>query len=557
MASSDGSAYPSFRALFADGEPIRVKDLAEAAAVPAPEDDKPKKNSQRVLLNKEQLIFGVAAMSGTHKLAGELQRMIEECRTENRGRKKRYGGLDAILFLCSTYLYGGAQGVHLKNRPQRGGGSSPRLVDQINESLQESRPGDPGWRLDPSGFTRDQHRRLREDYLCDEVLDELERTTRAFCVEAALRIGQFNPSAGTYTQPDTTQLVAGDGTKVGGLYDNADPNKLNNRTGSAARCDTEAFTPESRKSGTTPPPPHYEWEILITRSEHPNERIPLAIFLKGEAQRGKSDATYTVDLIKLLLEEHPDLIRGLFGCCYDGALSADDKERLLKMGIQPVSKLRRPIATVPVLHNIGAYEFAFATKHKNGKTNRTVVLTTDIITVDGTPTVLMTDGNGNDVHVPLVCVNRRRRKQRSGTYAVTNEYALPDHPIVPARIQGATTTIRMDTTASALNGKHPVLMPHLISSFPASDPMYRPLYGVRQDCESGNRKLKGLLRDKRSITATRNNNRYQAIGYQLLVTANALIAYQERTGDNLSDIFGQRFAETPQSAETAPLRLVA
>ncbi len=254
--ASNGSACPAYRALFADGEPIRVKDLAEAAAVPAPEDDKAKKNGKPVLLNKEQLIFGVAAMSGTRKLAGELKRMIEECRTDNRGRKKRYGGLDPVLFLCSTYLYGGAQGVHLKNRPQRGGGSSPRLVDQINESLQESRPDDPGWRLDPSGFTRDQHRRLREDYLCDEVLDELEKTTRAFCAEAALRIGQFNPSAGTYTQPDTTQIVAGDGTKVGSLYGNADPNKINSRTGLPARSDREAFTPESRKSGTTPPPPH-------------------------------------------------------------------------------------------------------------------------------------------------------------------------------------------------------------------------------------------------------------------------------------------------------------
>jgi len=270
-----------------------------------------------------------------------------------------------------------------------------------------------------------------------------------------------------------------------------------------------------------------------------------------------SAATYTVDLVELLLKEHPDLIRGLFGCCYDGALSADDKERLLKMGIQPISKLRRTIATVPLLHNIGSHDFAPATDHKNGKAKRTVVLTTDIITVDGAPTVLMTDGNGDDTHVPLVCIHRRRRKQRSGTYAVINEYALPDHPIVPERLQGATTTIRMDTTAEELNNTNPVLTPHLVSSFPASDPQHRSLYDVRQDCESGDRQLKGLLRDKRSITATRNNNRYQAIGYQLLVTANALIAYKERTGDNLSEVFGKRFTEPPQGTDTTALKLVA
>lgn len=529
-----------YRALFADGEPIRVKDLAAAAAVPLEPEPAPTNNNKATPFNREQWIFGVAAMKGTKMISQALQQLIEDCKTDNRGRKRTCAALDAILFACSTYLYGGAQGVHLKNRPNQVCGSSPRLVDQINDSLQESRPDEPDWRLAQAGFTRDHHRHLREDYLCDAVMDELERVTRDFMVQAATRIGLFDPRAGTYTDPSTTQIVVADGVKIGGLYNNGDPDKINKRTGKPKRCDTEAFTPKSKSGDSTPPPPHYEWVILVARTTHPRERIPLAISIKGEEQRGTSDATLAVDTLTLLSSEHPDLIRGLFGFGYDGALSADDKERLLKMGVQPISKMRRTDITKPVMHNLGSYDFSIETETAKGKPKKTVVFTGDVITVDGTATVIVTDGNGDDTHVPLTCVQRRRKKQRTGGYSVTNTYALPDHPIMPEKLHGATTRIRMDTAADELDKDNPVLMPHRVSSFPVADPRHKNLYNVRQDCESGNRHLREFLRDKRCITATRNNNRYQAIGYQLLVTASALIAYSERTGDYLEDFFGQR-----------------
>ena len=93
---------------------------------------------------------------------------------------------------------------------------------------------------------------MREDFLAAAAA-ELERVTRQICVQAALVMGQFRPSAGTYTQPDTTQTVVADGTVVGGLYNNGDPDKINHGTGAPERHDPEAFTPRSATGGKPNP----------------------------------------------------------------------------------------------------------------------------------------------------------------------------------------------------------------------------------------------------------------------------------------------------------------
>ena len=570
MADEPSEDQPrAYQPLFADGEPLRVADLAKATANSRPDDDEAsatKSNGKRLKekkgaafpLTPDQWLHSVAAMSGTRQVAKRFDELIDDARQgQNRGRKRDYDAYDALIFLCGTFLYGGASGVHNKNFPHRAGGPAQRLVDQLNLQLEHDRPDDPAWRLNPKGFNRSQHRRVREDFLDDDVVDELERLTRQICVQAALRMGQFRPRAGTYTQPDTTQHVVADGTVVGGLYNNGDPDKINHGTGKPKRHDPEAFTPRSA-TGKKPKPPNYEWVLVITRTPHPKERIILAVNIKGEAQRSNSDATLAVDSLLQLIEEHPRIINGLYAFGYDGALAAEDRDRLLKAGVQPVSKLRRISETVPFIHNFGPHRFVHP--------NETVAHTAEVIAIDGNATVVMTDGDGHDCYVPLTCTNRRRTKQRTGGYAVNNTYALPQNPIVARHLQGATITMRMDTPAEQLrehdpdgNKKHkknPTLHPQTLSAFPEADPHHQNLYGVRQDCESTNRHFKALLRDKRSITTTRNNNRYQAIGYQLLIVTSALLAHAERTGSQYTDIFGQRLVPPPEPT-SLPTQLAA
>ena len=570
MADSD-TAPADYVPLFADGQPIRVKDLAEATRNSRPKDEdewdsehdykpsgKKGPKPKGPPINPEQLIFSTAAMDATWQVAAKFQEAIDYSRQfENRGRKPEYEALDALLFMCCTILYGGANAVHKKNHPHRAGGPADRLVDQINRSLEHSRPDNTEWRLNPKGFSRSQHIRVRADHLDDDVLDDLEKITRRLCVEAALKMGQFNSRSGTYTLPHTTQLIVADATIIRTLFNNGDPLKLNLATGKLKRCDTEAFTPR-RTKGKKAKPPNYEWVLLITRTPHPSERIILAVNIKGEAQRKIGDATLAVDSLMLLLEEHPDLVKGLFAFGYDGALAAEDRDRLLKAGIQPVAKLRRITEDKPFMENFGEHEFE---QPASG-----IVLTTEVICIDGNATVIVFDGNatvivfdgnGDDWYVPLVCTNRRRTKQRTGGYAVTNTYALPDHPIVPRQQRGAVTKIRMDTLVEELKKDDFSRRSQYVSSFPESDPLFSTLSGVRQDCESTNNHYKSLLRYRRSITTTRNNNRYQAIGYQLLVLANALLAHAERTGSHHTDIFGQRLVPPSDKPPRPPITLTA
>ena len=141
----------------------------------------------------------------------------------------------------------------------------------------------------------------------------------------------------------------------------------------------------------------------------PKNAVILAvnINIKGEAQRSNSDATLAVDSLMQLIEEHHRIIKGLYVFGYDGALSAEDRDRLLKAGIQPVSKLRRISETTHFIHNFGPHRFVHP--------NETVAHTTDAIAIDGNAAVVMTDGDGHDCYVPLTCRGALARCLAPGT----------------------------------------------------------------------------------------------------------------------------------------------
>lgn len=537
----------TYKALFADGEPIRVKDIAKATAASRPPADDEnggggggtKLSGSRSKATSEQLIKAIAAMEQTWQLAVALQEEIDHARLGTRGRKPEYTAFDAIVYVAGTYVYGGSASMHTLVNPDLDlGRDETSLWRRINESLDRSRPERPEQRLSP-GFGRFCHDRVRKDYLTGEVLHQLERLAMRLCVDTATHIGQFRPSAGTYTRPDRAQMVYGDGCKVNSLYNNSDPNKINRKTGKPRRCDPEAFAPEA-KPGEPAIRPHYEYCMLLTHTKFVQERIVLGTYIKGEAQRGKSDATLTVEVLMQVLEECPHIINGLYGFAYDMMLSAKNRERLLKAGIQPISKLSHITKEQPVIWEFDEHHFAHrAIDPDTGETTDIVALTAKIIAVNGTATVIWPDGDGEDCYVPLTITRRIRTQQRSGGYAVSIDLALPHHPILPTRLHGASITMRADTPQDDLKTDKPTLRPGRISSFPESDPHFFPTFGFRQDAESTFRDHRSLLRDKRCITVSRDNNRFQALGFQIMQLARVMLANSKRTGDYHTDTFGQ------------------
>ncbi|WP_419944273.1 hypothetical protein [Candidatus Poriferisodalis sp.] len=555
----DRTCETRYRALFADGEPIRVKDLATATAASRPdhddkhnnEDDKERKfKGFGVRATRVQLICAVAAMEATWQIAQDFQEEIDAIRQGTRGRRPGYTAFDAVVFLCGTYIFGGATAMHFEINPDLAAGPAESLWQTINRRLDAARPDRPEQRLSAS-FSRFCHDRVRKEYLDGTVLNKLERAAMGHCVDALLSMGQFNPSSGTYTLPDSTQLIVADGCKVDGLYNNTDPTKLTKR-GNPRNCDREAFTPEA-EPGKTAPGPNFEYCMLFSRTPYPQERMLLGCYIKGEAQRSFSDATLCVQVLAQLLEERTEVIEGLYGFGYDMALPAADRDWLLKTGIQPIAKLRRVTKEKPVMRNYGEQVFTHKTLDETtGVTTETIALATEVIAIDGTKTVIMPNGDGDDCYVPLSCIRRYRVTQRTSGYAVYNDLALPDHPIVPKHQQGATISMRMDTPLEELKLDKNTRRPGTISSIPESDPHFEDVFGCREDAESSNRDLKAMLRDKRCITKSRDNNRYQALGFQLLQLARAMLAHAKRTNDHHTEIFGQLLVPDEQQQQQPP-----
>ena len=555
----DQAQSQGYKALFADGEPIRVQDLATATAASRPDhDDKHNDDAKErkfkgfgVRATRVQLLGAVASMEATWQLAQEFQEEIDATRQGTKGPRPGYTGFEAVVFLAGTYIFGGATAMHWEINPDPAAGPAESLWHTINRTLDLARPDRPQQRLSESGFSRFCHDRVRKQYLDGAVLNKLERAAMGHCVDALVSMGQFRPSAGTYTHPHSTQIIVGDGTKVNGLYDNTDPTKLTKR-GNPRNCDQEAFTPEA-EPGKTAPGPHFEYCMLFSRTPYPQERMLLGCYIKGEAQRSISDATLCVKALEQLLEERPDITEGLYGFGYDMALPAADRDWLLKTGIQPIAKLRRVTQEQPVMRDYGEQVFTHKTVDETtGETTETQALVTDLIAIDGTKTVIMPNGDGDDCYVPLTCTRRYRVTQRTGGYAVYNDIALPDHPIVPKHQQGATISMRMDTPLEELKIDDTTLRPGTISSIPESDPHFDAIFGCREDAESANRDLKAMLRDKRCMTKSRDNNRYQAIGFQIIQLARAMLAHAKRTGNHHTEIFGQLLVPDEQHQQQPP-----
>ncbi|WP_423916893.1 hypothetical protein [Candidatus Poriferisodalis sp.] len=112
----------------------------------------------------------------------------------------------------------------------------------------------------------------------------------------------------------------------------------------------------------------------------------------------------------------------------------------------------------------------------------------------------------------------------------------------------------MDTPLEELDAEDPTLRPGSVSSIAESDPHFDIVFGCREDCESGNRDHKERLRDKRCITKSRDNNRYQALGFQLLQLARAMLAHAKRTGNHHTEIFGRLLVPESDSQTLPPTR---
>lgn len=204
------------------------------------------------------------------------------------------------------------------------------------------------------------------------------------------------------------------------------------------------------------------------------------------------------------------------------ARTAEDRDRLLENGVVPINKIRRLRDDQPLAGTIGEHTFTLP----DGSTR-----TLRIDTVDGAPGI----GVAVDGQPYFVLLSRQRLKWRGNVlYARMN---VPDVEPVRRDLRGATVWIRYNSTPDEIAiGQRRTRHLRVLTE---NDPTFGPLYGVREDTESTHNHIKQRLWGRRARTVGLARQSLNMLGYQLATNLIAAIAYAQRTGEDLSEIWGE------------------
>ena len=218
------------------------------------------------------------------------------------------------------------------------------------------------------------------------------------------------------------------------------------------------------------------------------------------------DGGVAVAMLKRLIDEHGEVLRGLRGFVYDTALSATNIDEVLGMRILPITRVRRINGGKPVHCRLGAQSFIVG-----GGTRHDLEVVVDN---DGAPAVELADSSGDPVVVAL-----RRWGVLWGGHGIPRSlgyggYVIPDDPAVPGHLTGATTFIRFNSTPVEVAAGPDTRRTRWLRPVPESDPDFGDLIGVRDNAEAALDHLK-----RRTARLNAHDQRVRIITEWLLILA--------------------------------------
>ena len=365
-------------------------------------------------------------------------------------------------------------------------------------------PSDLSRRLSPRASSRSQVYRARQNHFSGDALDVLKRGMRAAAVRTAADLGAFDPSAGTWTDPDESQCVAGDATWI--------PVSDSHGKGPERRY----FSAGDLRKGLRPAVGR-ELVVLSCRGSNGSEPIMLDADL-GEgvdSGPGLNDADRAAAMLRRLLDDHSDTLQpGLRGFVYDMAMTSKTIDQVLDMGVLPITKVPRSPGGGHQSVNLGTLPFTGADGTQRDHA---------VVAVNGAPSVVLPDSDGDEVIVPLRRQQIRWKNNRSRHDVVAyGHYAMPDTPPVPTHLRGASTVIRLNSLDNEAGSS--TRRTRALRAIPEGDADFDRLYGIREDVESAFADLKnGATR----LRGSRDND-FQIVVYQMLNIVKALAARRNR-----------------------------
>lgn len=379
------------------------------------------------------------------------------------GRRHQYTFMDILVTSAAAQLCGSdSEAIRLVN--------DPSTWRRLRNAAAAAFPSDSSRRLSPRAPSRNQLHSARRNFLSGDALDVLKQGVRAAAVRAAADLGAFDPSAGTWADPDESQCVVGDATWI---PVSAPHGKEGSKKPYLSAGD----------SGRAPrPAAGRELVVLSCRGSNGSGPVMLDADLGAgvEGVPGLNNADRAVAMLRRLLEEHGDTLRpGLRGLVYDAAMTSDAVDQVLEMGVLPITRVPGSPGGGHQRVNLGTCLFigADGTRHDH-----------DVVTINGAPAVVLTDSGGDETTVPLRLKQVRWGIRRSRRVAY-GHYEMPDTPSVPAHLREASTVIRFNSLDDeAVAGKRRT---RGLRAIPEGDADFDRLYGTREDVESSLADIRG------------------------------------------------------------------
>lgn len=492
-------------------------------------------------LESLELLQFVACNTFLLQLAGELESLIQAS-TENRsGRKREYTVAAVFLFEFTAALCGGYSAAERVFR-------NPDHWATLREAVASAHPDRPEWRLPDKPMTRGMHYRFFARCMSDYLLDVLEKRLTAAAVEAATAIGILSSeSQNSWTYPQL--FMVGDGTFIPAMFKTPYQKATNPDTGRTKRTDPDAgfYQPKKKRKRKSKKKDDNEkqgdeegetenkiygagYSAVLLSARNPmagNERIVFSAALQPKGEGKEAEATFATSKFLGLIREYRRELGEVRGLAYDMALRSKDSMRILDSGRLPLVKIPFRNDSGPAWRTLGNFEFG--TNPKTGAVVERVVYA-----VNGTPCILVPDGEGTHWYVPLKRVKTEVKKARlrkdgsRGPSRIYGTWKMIDHPLTPRNLRGATVRIRHNTGERT----------KALSAIPESDAWFKQVYGLREDAESTNSVLKAELRNGRSRAVGNRRVRFIVLMFQLRTIITSLIAHHKRTGASIERWFG-------------------
>lgn len=503
-------------------------------------------------------------------MTGVLIEWVISCSKKTKvGRKREYNAQDMIVFETAVWLYGTLEAAEVNL-------ADPENWRWLREAVAAAHPDCPHWRLSRKPPNRDKHYRFRDKKVSDATLEMVRNLIKKAAIEADVDIGMLDPQGrNSMTRPEL--FMVADSTFVKALFNTPHWVVAKGDT-DKKRSDPDAHA-FNRNDGKMDGSVGYHIVYLSARSPYGNERIIFDIDF-ADAQLSdiepdpdfnpNNEGTIATRLHLDLIREYHKELAGVRGLAYDMALRSIDADRLLDAGQIPLTKIPYTTKGGPAEKNLGSMKFRTRTGNK---------ATFKVFAINGTPGIVLPDGNGELWFFPLQRIQtKKKRRKKFSKFAVEGIWAIRDYtqnaktaakPASPetadsqdspqseenagngtaakvsaafpnlANFEGATTTITHNSSRSEREGRRHTRRTLALRPIPESDPWFRRKFGLREDAESIFSGVKADLHDRRCRTATKSSVHLNHLVYQLKSIVTALIAHHKRTGADITKWFGQ------------------